>query len=163
MLSVTHSSYTPRERAWHATLKARMNAIYYERLIADCERLDRWLRLGSILLSSGGVVAALKWADSQALAMALGIVAALLSGVTLVWNFAERARVAASLLPRYVEHYQNLRDLYCQGDDVDVAKLDAALSELDKTAVVEAEKVRTTDRKLVEAAEAVVMKEIGVT
>jgi len=142
-------------------LKARMNAVYYERLIARSETWDRWLRVVAAILSSAGVIAAISWIDNKGLAIGVGVAAACLNAVSLVWSFAERGRAAATMLPQYIEHWHRLRDLYEAGDDVDEGELKKALAALDQSAVLEAEKIRTSKPGLLKKAQATVIKEMG--
>jgi hypothetical protein len=112
----------------------------------------------------GFVVAALKWLKDDRWAIVAGVVSATLSAITLVWGFADRARAASTLMPRYVEHHNALRKLFEQseqGRNIDEAELNAAIDALDETAVVEAEKIKTSNRKLLRSAQRLVLQERG--
>lgn len=162
MLSVKSSPSSPYEQAWYAALTARMNVIYYQRTVAFYEVWDRRLRVTALVLSSAGVVAALKLCSAN-WAIAVGVLSAVISAVTLVWQFPERARVAAALLPQYEGHYLALRKLYLQGDGIDEKALTDALDAFEKTSVLEAEKVKDVNAGLLEEAQKLVFKEIGAT
>ena len=92
-----------RDRAYAAMLKARLNVIYFEKLGGRFEWWDRSLRIGSLILSSGGVVSLLAWANMPALPIALGALSAIMSAVQLVGSFAERARGVAAIALRAAE------------------------------------------------------------
>lgn len=156
-----NGNLTPYEQAWHAALKARMNVLYYERLLEKTQRSDRLLRLASTILASGGVIAAIEWLDNPAVAIAAGVVAATLNAYTLVFNLPQRANAAASLLPQYVDSYQKLKRIFMKGREIDNAELEAAIDGLDVLAVVEAKEVRTHDAKLVDDAHKRVLDELG--
>jgi hypothetical protein len=137
-----------------------MNVIYYQRLVDRYETADRWLRVAAIILSSGGVVAAIKFLGNSWV-VAVGAVSATLSAITLVWQLPERARLCATLIPQYVRHYHILEKLYFEGEDLNEKDLQKALADLERTTVLEAEKVRTVDEALRKKAYALVVKEIG--
>lgn len=151
---------TPRELAWHGALTARMNAIYYQRILARTQRLDSLLRFASILLASGGVYSALQFVKLPWLTALLGLLAATASGLTIALRLPDRARAAGALLPMYVRGYQRLRNLYLEGAD-DREAVNAALADLDQAEIAETEKAPVADTKALDEAQAAVLKEIG--
>lgn len=147
---------TPRERAYHAACCARMNVVYYQRLIKRLEHTDRWLRVISTLLSSAGVAGALKFAGPT-WAIVAGAAGAIASATTLVWGFADKGRSAAAMLPRYVEHFHEFQKLF---RDMDESKLKKELEAFAQTEMTEAEKVKDLNEKLLKQAHADTAREL---
>lgn len=155
------AALTRRERAWTGMIKARMNVIYYDRLVARSERADKVLRLTSALIASGGVAGALKWLDSPGLAIALGIVSAVIGAAGMILGIADRSRAASAILPRYVEHYNRLAWLFERPEVSTVEDVDQAIRAMDESAVIEAEKLKTSDPILLKVAYNMAMAERG--
>jgi hypothetical protein len=155
-----HPPVSAHELAWRAHLKSRLNAIYYRLLIARLERTDKAVRLVSAFLASGGVTAALKWGSSQSLAIGVGVVAAFVTVWGMVSGYGEQIKLAAALLPQYVERGAKFRSLWLA--QAQLSDIEKAMAALDRVEQLEAEKVRSVDRVLLERARQILMKEIGV-
>jgi len=152
---------SPRELAWDGFLEARMNAIYYQRVVTRLKWWDMGLRLASLLLASGGVVTAIKVLDSTPMTIGVGIVSAVLSATSLVLGLPDKARAAAAFIPQYVAHANRFRALFIQGDGVSASDVNAALEAMGNTAVAEAEKAPELSAEDREKAFAQVLQEIG--
>lgn len=161
MLSVDGQK-TPRDRLWDAAYVARLNVEYYQRSLRRLEGWDIALRLGSALLSSAGIVVAVKFIDNQGVTIVVGIVAAVIVTATQVFGLQERIKVAASLLPQYVAHKQRLELLWDKSaDNVDEGQLDEAIEAMHETERVEAEKLRSPNEKTRSAAREATNRAIG--
>jgi hypothetical protein len=161
LLNAQQAPSSPHELTWQGALGARLNVLYYQRVIGRAQRLDTWIRIASFLLSSAGVVVAVKWINVDAITIAVGLLAAILSTLTLVLGLPERARTAAAFVPQYLAHYNRFVALYLQGDTVDPQNVVSALDAMGATAVAEVEKLPVEDRKLIAEADAQLRREIG--
>ncbi len=153
---------TTRQRAYDLAFQARMSVIYYEIRLTWLRRVDKGLRIGSLVLSSGGVYALARTdLDLPSLPIWLGALASVFTATTLVMGFTEDIRHATALLQQYIDHDHVFQELYLQGDDMDPDAFKAALKKLQETERFEAEKQPSPSMKLRERAQAQVLKEIG--
>lgn len=152
---------TPREIAWDLAFTSRMNAIYYERLIAKLERRDFWLRIGAALLSSGGILVAVELAPHW-VAIAVGMLAAVLTVFSQIFDDHGNIKRAAVMLPRYVRHLHRFETLYLEHNEtLTLQILESALQDFHDTEALEAEKIRTADKKLLHEADRAARQELG--
>lgn len=151
-----------RDRLWQERNKARMNVLYYEHKIARLERIDFWLRIVSALCASAGVAIAVRYAAQHQhadwLPIAVGALAGVIGVVSSISNFGERIKTAATILPRYVEHWHAL-DACLRRPNATAEDMERCISQMNKTEVLEAEKIRTSDRKLLDHVHALVERE----
>lgn len=137
-----------------------MNVRYYQRLIRRYEAIDTSLRVTAALLASAGVITAVKAMESTNVAIAVGLVSAFVGVSAQVFGLPDRIRTAASILPRYVSHAHTLERLWADQSE-DAEAINDAVDAMHQTEMVEAEKMRDPDDKLLALAQADVERQIG--
>lgn len=132
---------------------AKYSCIYYELLLQKLERRDFGIRLGSGLVSSAGIVAALKFlgaSKGEVVAVAIACSSGALSVYSLAAGLPTEIKNAASVQQRWIGLMHRAERLLV-GTPTERA-MRALQDEHEEVEKLEAEKLRGTDKKLLNEA-----------
>lgn len=159
MLSVSHVK-TCREVAWEFALTSQLNVDYYQQQVGRLKRYDTLTKLVAGLAASAIVVAFLGTVSGGTrLAVAFGVLAAVLSVVGLALKVTDKALSFGVLLNEYTAHLHVFEGLYQFGCTDDSVK--AALESFAKTELREAQDHPKPGRRLLEKSRKRVLRRIG--
>lgn len=145
---MNNANARPWARAHAGWFTCRMNELYYVEKLRRLKRWDFWLRLTSTVLASAGVITAVRFVGSEALTVTMGVLAACITGATMVMKLSDQIQAAAAMLPQYTRAAAVFRELYFASDDADEAAVIEAWRALDGIHVTESEKIPDYDEAL---------------
>jgi len=151
-----------RALAWENLLGARMNIIYYGRMIRWWRAVDQATKIAVALASSATLVLLLS-KNAPVFAIVLTGVAAVLSVIASALAVPERVRALGVLLVEFVGHHRTFERLYYRankGEDIG-ADLSAALDALAETERREAKDDAAPPRRALERAQRETLEAFG--